>query len=331
MAKPIISIIGLGLTGTSLGLALQREETNFEIVGHDKEPEMSRRARQLGAVQRTEWNLHSAVDGCNLVVLAIPLSEVADTLGHIAADLQPGTLVLISVNAMQPAIEFADEHLSEEIRCVVLHPILNGVGGTPSARADLFDGTTICLAPTLQTAPEAVQLASDFVERIGAKPLFMDPQEHDGIIAGVEYLPQLLAAALMRVSTGAPGWVEAQRLAGRQFAQSTELLSSAEQMLGTFQANREVLMMRLGQLQQELASWQLWLSQEAAGDDPDALKRALEASKNARDEWELKAEFKDWSTNDAPAIDQTPPGMMRQLFFGNLLGGKRASRGDDNR
>ncbi len=57
MAKPIITIIGLGLTGTSMGLALQREAGEFEIVGHDKLPEVAQAACKAGAVQRTEWNL----------------------------------------------------------------------------------------------------------------------------------------------------------------------------------------------------------------------------------------------------------------------------------
>ena len=54
MTKPIITIVGLGLTGASMGLGLQREEANFEIVGHDKMPEVAQEARRLGAVQRTE-------------------------------------------------------------------------------------------------------------------------------------------------------------------------------------------------------------------------------------------------------------------------------------
>ena len=75
MAKPIITIIGLGVTGTSLGLALQRSEGNFEIVGHDKSPEASQQARQLGAVQRAEWNLHRACEGAELIVLATPIDQ----------------------------------------------------------------------------------------------------------------------------------------------------------------------------------------------------------------------------------------------------------------
>ena len=67
MSKPVVTIIGLGLTGAGLGLALQREEATFEIVGHDKAPDVVQAAKRVGAVQRIEWNLHRAVEPAELV------------------------------------------------------------------------------------------------------------------------------------------------------------------------------------------------------------------------------------------------------------------------
>jgi prephenate dehydrogenase len=207
MAKPIITIIGLGVTGASLGLALQRDPGNFELVGHDKDGEATNQARRLGAVQRTSWNLHNACEGADMIVLAVPLNELGDLFTHIREDLKPETLVFATVNVMQPAIALAAEHLPKQTHFVVGHPILSGIGGVLSARADLFQDITFCLAPGLDAQPAAVQLASDLVERVGAKPLFVDAQEHDGIIAGVEQLPQVVAAALMQLSAGSQIWV----------------------------------------------------------------------------------------------------------------------------
>ena len=93
MAKPIISIIGLGLRGASMGSALQREDGNFEIVGHDKAPEAAQAARKQGAVQRTEWNLHRACDGADMVLAAVPSSELGELMQQIAEDLKPGSCV----------------------------------------------------------------------------------------------------------------------------------------------------------------------------------------------------------------------------------------------
>lgn len=330
MAKPIITLIGLGLTGTSLGLGLQREEGDFEIVGHDKEPSVAQRARKEGAVQRTEWNLFRACDGADLIVLSVPLSEMAELLELIAEDVKPGTMILAMSPVMQPAIELGDKHLPEGVHFVAAHPILAGIGGSLTPRKDLFDDVTFCLSPSLQTDPDAVQLASDFVERVGAKPFFVDAQEHDGIIAGVEQLPQILAAALMRQNAESPSWQESRRLAGRRFAQSTELGSSAAQIFGAVESNRENLLVRVDQMLAELAEWRRLLTAEPQPDEEHPLLAALTKVVAEREQWEIQAELKRWDdTGLAPEEEsKDQPGMLRQMFFGSLVG-RRPGREKD--
>ena len=72
MAKSRIAIIGLGLIGGSIGLALRRAEVESEIVGHDREPLKARQAKKLGAVDRADWNLISACEGADMVIIATP-------------------------------------------------------------------------------------------------------------------------------------------------------------------------------------------------------------------------------------------------------------------
>lgn len=329
MAKPIISIIGLGVTGASIGLGLQQQEANFEIVGHDKEPDATGAARKAGAVHRTEWNLHRACEGAELLVLAVPLSELDELLELIGEDLKPGVLVLAIARVMQPAIEIASKRLPEGVHFVVGHPILSGIGGALTMRADLMEEVPFCLAPGVDTDPDAIQLASDFVERLDAKPLFMDAQEHDGIIAGVEQLPQFFGAALVSMFSGSPSWVESKKLAGRTFAQATEL-SSAERLFADFEANRENLLLRVEQLQIELARWHELLSADV---DPETLeeqehplKTLLTGAVKARDEWESQALLKNWA--DAPQSNVAESrGVLQQMFFGNLFR-NRAGQGE---
>lgn len=322
MAKPKITIIGLGVIGASLGLGLQREPGNFEIIGHDKDAENTARARDLKAVQRTDWNLHNAAEGAELILLNLSLSELDETLPHIREDLRPETLLFAVTNAMQPTIELAAKHLAPETHFVVGHPILTGIGAPLTARADLFHEVTFGLAPGHHTDPSAVQLASDFIERLGAKPLFVDAQEHDGIIAGVEHLPQLLAAMLMHASANNPGWREARRLAGRTFAQATELDGSAKELLGAFLSNRVNLRQRIDLLQEELATWRELLEATPAAGEKHPLLTLLEQVVEQRQVWEAQAFLKRW---DDPATPPTQPatearGMFRQMFFGNLGG-----------
>ena len=320
MAKPIISLIGLGLVGTSLGLALQREAGNFEIVGHDKDADLTQAARRQGAVQRSEWNLHSAFERAEMIVFSVPLSELRELLTHLREDLQPGVLVFIASDVIQPALQLAAERLPPQTHVVAGHPVLTGVGGALAPRADLFDEVTFCLASSADTDPQAMQLASDLVERIGAKALFVDPQEHDGLIAGVEQLPQLLAAMLVQMNASSPSWREGKRLAGRTFAQATELGDNAEQLADAWLSNRANLLMRLEQVQQALSAWQSWLAAEPDDAGKSPLHVALSQAVEERLRWEGQAMLRQWD-DAAPKPERSESrGMFQQMFLGGLMG-----------
>ena len=327
MAKPRITIIGLGVTGASLGLGLQKEAGNFEIVGHDKDPQVGQEARRQGAVERVEWNLHRACDKADLIMLAVPLSELPDLFNHLRPDLKPETLIFAIVNVLQPAIDLAAKHLSPETHFVAGHPILSGIGAPLTVRIDLFDEVVFALAPGLQTEPSAVQLASDLVERLGAKPLFVDAQEHDGIMAAVEQLPQLVSAAIMRLSSSGAGWREARRLAGRHFARATEFDASAPQLYGALQANRAEVVQRIDQLQQELSEWRALLTETPPAEGKDPLLATLEAVTLARDTWEGQALLKRWDEAGLPSTNTAESkGMFRQMLFGNMMSGRRGKQ-----
>ena len=108
-------------------------------------------------------------------------------------------------------------------------PILNdpgGASGADGATADLLRGAVYCLCPAPATAPEAVRVVADLAERLGARPLFLDAAEHDGLIAGVDQLPALLAAALISATALTGPWHEMRRLAGSQYAASTQILAT---------------------------------------------------------------------------------------------------------
>lgn len=338
MTKPIITIIGLGLTGASMGLGLQREAGNFEIVGHDKLPEVAQEARRSGAVHRTEWNLYKAIDGAELIVVAVPLNELEELLPLLAEEIKPGTLIFALGPLLQPAIDSGARHLPEGVHFVAGHAIVSGVGAAPSPRADLFEKATFAITAGVKTDPTAMQLASDFVERVGATPLFVDAYEHDGVIAGVEQLPILLAAALMRSSAQGAGWREARRLAGRHFATATNMGGDAAAMFAALQANKESVLLKLRALREELAEWEELLAaepvepvgQKASDKDRDnkdgdaeanrsPLLRALADAVEARLAWEAQTILKNWDeqpTSPAAAVEST--GFFRQMLLGGL-------------
>jgi prephenate dehydrogenase len=254
-----------------------------------------------------------------MVLVAVPLNELDELFGQIAEDLKPGTLVFTIGALLQPAIELATKQLPAHAHCVAGHPVLTGLGAPAAIRADLFEHAVFALAASVSADAGAVQLASDFVERVGATPLFVDALEHDGIVAGVEQLPQVMAAALMRVSTASPGWREARRLAGRSFAASTHLGGSAAQLFRALQTNRQNLVYRIRQMQQELGEWVELLEATPEDGAPHPLLAALEEAVAARSEWEAQAVRQNWE--EAPETAQASaetPGFLRQMFFGNL-------------
>lgn len=326
MAKPFITIIGLGVTGTSVGLALRKEPGDFEIVGHDKDHAADGAARKLNAVHRGEWNLHRACEGSSMVILAIPMTEVAETLTLIAEDLSPNTLVLALNNLMQPVVDMTSQSLPNHANVVIGHPILIG-GSSSEPHAELLNGATFCLAAAPQTGAGALELASDFVERVGAKPHFVDALEHDGIMAGVEQLPTLLGATLVHMSARSPGWRESQQLAGRRFAQTTGIGNNAASTFRALYDNRENLLRRINQFQAELEAWRALLSEEASTEKPHPLLDALNAAVAERESWAQAVITQEW---DNVAVSAPQPensgGVFRQLFLGNW--GRRGPRNE---
>ena len=322
-ANPRITIIGLGTTGMSLGLTLMQSASPLDIVGHDKEPTTGQDARKRNAVHRIEWNFYKACEGASMIVLAVPLGEVGATLELLREGIQPSTMVLALSGVLGPVLQLLAEKLPAHGNAVVGHPILNGVDGALTPRADLFQKTVFCLAAGPTTHPDALQLAANFVETAGAQPFFVDPHEHDGIAAEVDALPRLLGAAAMHMAAGSPGWTEAQRLAGIAFTRITQPDRSAQSLYAELMANRMNVLQRLDQFTRELAAWRAWLATEDSSDAQHPLHIALADVEAERFRWEGQALRHEWAPNAALASQEESSGMLRQMFLGGLFGGKK--------
>jgi prephenate dehydrogenase len=310
-----IAIVGLGLIGQSIGLALRRYPEKVTVVGHDPSPDLSSKAKRAGAVERAEWNLINATINADRIVLALPLNEIRPTLEAIKQDLQPGCVLVDTADVKAPVMQWAAELLPPEVHFVGGHPVLLTDALEPdAARADLFDGKVFCLTPDARTDANGVRLAADIAEAIGAKPYFMDAHEHDGLAAGAQNLPALLAAALLSVTTGSPGWKEMRKLAGNQYYAGTLLVAgSGKQVASEALANRENTVHWLDAVMAELASYKAQLLAGETEDLAEGVDRGLGAGRS----WLNAAISGQWEIDGIPP---TPPmGMgMRELFFGRL-------------
>ncbi len=325
MARSKITLIGLGTIGASIGAALRREPGNFQIVGHDREPERAAAARKLGAVDRTEWNLHAAAEGAGLAILAVPLPELPELLDQIREDLLAGAVVLAITQAMVPTLALGPQALDRRAYLVAGHPILSGFEEDRTPPARRLAGQPFCVAASVDTPPEALEVVNNLVERMGATPLYMDPAEHDGLMALVEHLPQLLGAALVRLSSQSPGWADGRKLAGATFARSTDIGDSPERLVGALHGNRAHLLERLDQFLAVLAEWRGWLEEA----DEEALRAALTHAVADRARWEEEVRRQEWGDGIPRTEEVEQPGLLRQMFFGDLFRGRRPSRPSD--
>lgn len=226
-----VAIIGLGLIGGSMGLALHRSRIAKQIVGHDLGRGVSVRARQSGAIDEAYDSLADAVRGAELVILATPVGPMRALLQSLATVLTPGTIVTDVASTKTQVISWAEEFLPTNVAFVGGHPMAGKeVSGVESADADLFQNCIYCLTPTARTHPEAINKVVSLVEAIGARLRFLEPGEHDGQVAGVSHLPFLASLALMDVNASDPAWNDARLLASSGFRDATRLAAGNPEM-----------------------------------------------------------------------------------------------------
>ena len=222
----VIAIVGLGFIGGSIGLALQQQGRGMVIIGHDRDPSRARQARHLGAIDRTEWNLIRACEGADVVVLALPPDGLRNTLEAIAADLRSGCLITDTATVKGTVLRWAEELLPPHAAFVGGDPIVRSFGqGLDAARSDLFRDQLYCLTPAASASPAAVQQSVEFVRLLGARPYFVDAEEHDGIRAAVEHLPAMLMTLLGREVDRSPAAHEMRQMKGQLLAQAESLIS----------------------------------------------------------------------------------------------------------
>jgi prephenate dehydrogenase len=307
-----VTIIGLGLIGTSAGLALRRYADRVYVVGHDPDASLAGAAKKAGAVDRTDWNLIAAVSGADRILLALPPDQVRDTLKIIAGDLKQGCVVLDTADVKASVMAWAAEFLPAGVHFVGGHPILVLESLEPgAASADLFENKLFCLTPDVQTDAAAVQLAADLVQALGAKPFFLDAAEHDGMIAAVVHLPQLLAGALMDAASGSSGWKDMRKLAGSQFYTSTLITEgNGKSVVAGLVANREHVMLLLDELMARLDEWRQLL----ADDKEEAVAKAIDGGLAEGQKWMSAYLRGSWDeSQDTPPLPSSGT-MFRDLF-----------------
>jgi len=187
-----IAVVGTGLIGTSVALAAKRAGATA-IAGFDIDAATLKEAAGRGAFDAQAATLADALAGAELVVVAVPVGVVVDTMGAVLAAAGPeSTVTDVASTKRALASAVADP------RFVPGHPVAGGeTGGPGRATADLFDAATWFLTPTAATDPERLALVERFVAGLGARPVRQSAEQHDRLLALTSHLPHALANVLV--------------------------------------------------------------------------------------------------------------------------------------
>ncbi|MBA3531744.1 MAG: prephenate dehydrogenase [Ardenticatenales bacterium] len=306
-----VTIIGLDPLGQSIGLALKSGAPTMTVIAHDREHSRAGEAVKLGAADSAEWNLLAAIDGTDLVFLNEPIYHIKETLELLGRELRKDAVITDTSSVKQHILAWAAE----------LPPTVHFVGSTPlvNARkpsATLFQKQRYAVLPLPQTPEAAVRLVTNAIELMGAELLFMEPAEHDALMASVLHLPAVMSAALLQLTTRSNSWREMAALAGPAYARMSALPATSPQNMATqLRYNREPLLHWLGALREELGALETLLTQN---DEGIALEAHLAALLEAQARWR-KAEVEN-PENEAydsvmTEVKETG-GMRRFLNFG---------------
>jgi len=192
-----ITIIGVGLIGGSLGLALKEKKPNFKIAGIDKQA-IIEKAITRGAIDEGTVNLEEGIKEADVVILATPVKVILDLLPQINPFLKKGCIVTDVGSTKGQIVKRAEKVLSKDIFFIGGHSIAGSEEyGVESAKPLLFQDKTYILTPTNKSNLVALEKISLLVKMIGAKELMLDPLEHDRIVSAVSHLPQIIAVSLI--------------------------------------------------------------------------------------------------------------------------------------
>jgi prephenate dehydrogenase len=253
--KKRITIIGTGLIGGSLGLALKASGLQgLEIVGYDRDRDVATKAEKAGALDRAENTLSHAVRGAGLVIIAVPVLSVREVMQQIAPDLEEGAVVTDTASTKAHVMQWAAEVLPAHVSFVGGHPMAGKeTPGIEQAEGTLFHERAYCICPSVKASESAVKSVMGLASTVGADPMFIDAAEHDTYAAAVSHLPLMISTALFSMLRSSAAWPDLGMMASSAFRDVTRLAAGDPAMShGIWTTNREAVIHWLERMAAEL-------------------------------------------------------------------------------
>jgi prephenate dehydrogenase len=276
-----VAIVGVGLIGGSIGLALRAKGLAERVVGTGRNHLMLDEARRLGAIDEGTTDPARGVAGAEVAVVCTPVMRIADDV-RLAAEHGPGSILVTDAGSTKRRIvETVERDARSRAVFVAGHPIAGSERkGVTHAQADLFEGRVCVLTPTERTPADRLDRARAFWSRLGCRIVETDPAAHDEALALTSHLPHAVAAAL---AAAVP--VEVLTLVGGAYRDGTRVAGSdAALWAGIFRENRAPVLQALARFQDQLAHFRHALE----SDDEEALRAWWDAAKARRSRFEAQ-------------------------------------------
>ena len=283
-----LALIGCGLMGGSFALALREAGLVDSIVGFSASEKTRQRAVELNVIDQACTSVAEAVQGADLVLLAVPVGAMHESFAAMRDVLQPNALLMDVGSTKCDVIAAAQATLGERLSCFVpAHPIAGKeVAGIDHAEAALYQDRRTILTPLPKTGIHRLQAAHDVWTAVGSHVSTMTPEAHDATFAAVSHLPHLLAFAAVNALTSQPQGAAFLDMAGPGFRDFSRIAASDASVW------RDILNANHAEVLQQVQHFRAALEQFEDAlklGDTQALQQLIQQASDVRSAWTLQA------------------------------------------
>lgn len=279
-----VTLVGVGLLGGSLGLALQKHALARRVVAYVRRSASVVECNQLKIAHLATCDLKEAVREADLVILCTPIAQMRSLVDEFLPALKPGALVT-DVGSVKGILVQDLEPVVASARGVFIgsHPMAGGERmGMGAAREDLFERATCVITPTRNSPPPAVKTIEALWKGVQGVPLLLSPEQHDDLVSRSSHLPHVIAAELAHYVLSPAHPREQAKLCAGGFRDTTRIASGSPEMWRDIcLANRKNLSRVLGVFMESLEEFRHTLDSE----DGQAIEEFFLKAKERRDNW----------------------------------------------
>ncbi len=280
----VVSIVGVGLIGASLGLALKGAGVVREVIGVGRSSANLDQAKKMGAIDRVA-DLAEAVQSSQWIVLCVPVAQMRAIFTQLEPHLGPNTLITDAGSTKSDVILAAKEVLGKKVcQFIPAHPIAGGAQhGAAAARADLFQGKQTIICQLQENSAADVALVEEFWKVLGSNIKRISAVQHDAIYAAVSHLPHILSYALMASVLNSEDAEQKLGHAGAGFRDFTRIAASSPEMWRDICiANKQAILKELDQYLSVTGR----LREMIAKEDAAGLEKVFQKASQARQKWD---------------------------------------------